>query len=395
MLRFDPFAPQVRINPYPAYHRLRAEAPVHWCAADAWLVTSYVEAERLLNHPQLSHWKRGLLEPDLAQRSPFEYYSSRWLNCFNPHRHSSVKTIFTRLLSVGRLEEIARNLEKTAHALIDTVAGVGEMDAIADFAVPLTLSVACELFGVRPEEQPLFLQRMRSLNGNLFDALAGSTQASKEAQAFLELLHQMVQRRQREPGQDLLSALLQIRDETAEVQGDDVIPFCLFFLFASHDNMVNFIGNSLLALLCHPDQWQELTEQPHQVETAIEELLRYDSPVQLIWLTAQAEISTSTTLIQANEDVLVAIAAANRDPDRFEQPDCLNISRSDTAHLSFGSGPMRCLGARLARLEGAIALRTLTQCLKRLNFGTEKLQWRHRPEVLRGLTALPITFEVR
>jgi len=390
---FDPFSPQVRVNPYPHYQQLRQADPVHWCAANAWFVTRYTDAKTLLQDARLTHWRRENVCLNKANYdSAFEYYSSRWLTCFTPDAVLPLKSIIVSLLGSNALNTIAIESQSLANQLCQTHLSAKRLDVIADFAEPLTLSVVCQILGILPQVRPHFLDVVRGLKGSLFEAISSGPRHNPSGQSFAVLIDELIgQGKISTDG--LLHQLQQMSLTHPEMTTADIIPFTLFFIFAGYENMMNFMGNALLALLCYPDEWADLAKQPEKIDQAIPELLRYDSPIQMIRLTAQVEIDIHNQVIKSGEDVLVAVGAANRDPDQFFQPDQLDISRRNVAHLSFGSGALRCMGAKLAHLEAKIAITTLTQVFKHINFATKTLQWRQRPEVLRGLRSLPITFE--
>lgn len=395
MNRFNPFDPEVRKNPYPHYQQVRRQAPVHWCAANAWLVSRYAEAEALLKDSRLTHWRRErVCRSPGSYDSRFEYYSSRWLTSFTDDATLPLKQGLRPILSGPALAELKPEIESRSRQLVASHQSTGRFDVIADFAEPLALTVVCKLLGITAEVRPDFLAVVRQLEDCLFDVIASTPDQLPPASSapFMALMQELIQAQKVLPD-GLLALLIELSQQHPEMSAADVIPFTLFFIFAGYDNMINFIGNAVLALLCHPQQWEILVEQPQYIDTAIAELLRYDSPIQLIRLTAQADLEIAGQSIQAGDDLLIAVGAANRDPAQFQHPDRLDVTRQPVTHLSFGSGPLRCLGAQLATIEAKAAISALTQSCKQIQFATDTLQWRQRPEVLRGLIALPVSME--
>jgi cytochrome P450 len=267
------------------------------------------------------------------------------------------------------------------------------MDVISDLAFPFPVTIICQLLGVPVEDRDLFRQRTRDLTVLLewqmtpTDFEASATAAVEFAAYFLALFEQ----RRSEPRDDLVSALVAAEHESDKLAHEELLTTCILLLSAGHETTMNLIGNGLLALLRHPDQLALLRSDPSVAANAVEELLRYDSPVQLTARTAKHDSEVGSQTIRQGDQVVALLGAANRDPQVFSEPDRVELARvKANQHVSFGAGHHFCLGAALARVEAQIALTRLAQ-LSDLELATEEPEWR-KQATLRGLEHLPIRF---
>jgi len=277
--------------------------------------------------------------------------------------------------------------------LLDAVEAKGEMDVMPALAAPLPALVIADLLGVPREDYAIFkawATDIVSLVGNP-DPLGALARADGAMQALMAYLGEIIAKRRREPRDDLISAMIAAQEAHDALTDAELLATCNLLLLAGHETTTNLIGNGMLALLRNPDELDLLRREPARIPGATEELLRYDSPVQMTGRRTRTERVIGGTKIEAGQHVVVLIGSANRDPERFADPECLDVRRGDDEHLSFGGGSHYCLGASLARLEGQIAIGAIVSELPKLRLAAEELEWRETL-TLRGLKALPVEF---
>lgn len=389
---FDPRSPEFRTNPYPYYDMLRATGPVfYWGEWGIWFLSRHDDCSALLRDPRLG---RGEMngEPPEAQQALFEM-QKRWMLLKNPPDHRRLRELVHKAFTPRRVEAMRDRIQAITDGLLDWVEGAGQADIIADFAYPLPVTVIAEMLSIPVGDQELFRDWSDALahSLDLTDDPAVYNRASVAAEALTDYLREILAHRRRQPQDDLLSALITAEEGEGRLSEEELYATCALLLIAGHETTINLIGNGLLALLRHPDQLHRLRQEPALVRPAVEELLRYDSPVQMTSRIAFEDIEIRGQKIRAGQEVAFLLGAANYDPERFTTPHQLDISREPNPHLSFGSGIHYCLGAPLARLEGQIALNTLLRRLPDLALATETPE--HRDNyILRGLRSLPVTF---
>jgi len=381
-----PLAPSFVADPYPVYRRLRERDPVHYSIlTEQFVVSRFSDVDRILrdhrkfsNDLQRARSSRGSLgtrkklKPSMLVRDPPDHTRLRRL----------VSRAFTPR-SVAKMEDYIR---ATAHGLLDEVEGAGEFDLMKAFAVPLPTIVIARMIGV-PEQD---LDRFKVWSDRLARALEPLLTPEEvelvhqSDQQLAEYFRTIIEQRRREPRDDLVSRLAEAEDEGDKLTPDETIVMLRLLLTAGNETTTNLIGNGFRALLRHPDQLTLLRERPGLAAAAVEELLRYDSPVQLDMRITTRDLQIGNVAVQSGTLVTLAIGSANHDPERFQRPDELDITRSDQGNISFGRGIHHCLGAPLARLEGRVALEVLLERFDRIGFGPRAP--RYRPSVvLRGL----------
>ena len=377
-------APDFRADPYPIYEDLRRAGVSALSLVEGPLaIFDHRLTAALLEDRRFAHWHL----PRGAAETAFGRLLSRWLTLMDPGNHTLVRQLTSRLLSAARVQQLAIELRHTAARLLPRTAGA--FDVVSDFARPLTLAAAATLLGVPDGERSRFEALVTSAGARLLNA-ATSTPAEVDPAlaAVREFLSELAERARGRADTDRdLPGCLHAATAAEGLTPDDLVAFTIFFLFASHENMMNFIGNAFLALLQRPPALLEFVRRPQP--TAIDELLRFDSPVQFISLLATERTTVAGRTIEPDDLVWASVGAANRDPDRFADPGCLILDRADNQHLTFGRGALFCPGAALARLEGSIALEALAS-LVNPRLATSSLCWREHPIVLRGLHALPV-----
>ena len=368
-------------DPYPTYAALRQTAPVYWSpAAKAWVLTRYADVEAILSDPRVGHW---------TANSPI---FSRWTQMMGPNHHTYLRTAVSRFLSQTAIEAKRTRIQGIADEVFHRAKQAGSLDVVTDLSKPLTLAIVGDMLGIPQDDSPRFQRLIGDLPGGLLQLVRQPARPAEAAafQAFMKYLYTLIEYKRREPSDDFISALIQTQAEGEDLTAKDFIPFTLIFLFAGHDNITNFIGNGALALLRHPEQWKRLREEPSCIDTAVEELLRFDTPLQFVQLVARSDLTLEEKTIRAGDVMFVSIGAANRDPEQFQSPDELDITRQPNRHLSFGAGPMYCIGAALARIQGQVATQALVQHCDPSGGLDAPLQWRSYPKIVRGLVSLPM-----
>jgi cytochrome P450 len=400
--RVDLFDPAFKADPYPTYSELRSSAPVHRITLpdgrDVWLVTRHEDVLAVFKDERfVKNWRKVLTPEQLAQIPPIpevmEPLSANMLDT-DPPDHRRLRALVSKAFTPRLIEHMRPRVQEIADTLLDAVQDRGEMDLIDDYAFPLPITVIAELLGVPAEDRNSFREWSDA-------AVSGDTSREHlekvlipNMQAFIDYLRQMFEEKRRNPAEDLISALVRAEEAGDQLSEDELLGMVFLLLVAGHETTVNLIGNGVLALLQHPDQLEKLRADPSLIRDAVEELLRFDGPVETSTERfAREDVRIGETVIPRGEMVLVVIAAADRDPDRFPDPDALDITRSDNKHLAFGKGIHHCLGAPLARMEGQIAISTLLRRMPelRLKGSPESLSWRPGM-VLRGLQGLPVEF---
>ncbi|MEU8548690.1 cytochrome P450 [Streptomyces roseoverticillatus] len=392
-------------DPYPAYAWLREHAPVHRTAlpsgVEAWLVTRYADARQALADQRLS--KNPVHHSESAHGKgkvgiPGERSANLMTHLLNidPPDHTRLRRLVSKAFTPRRVAEFAPRVQELTDRLIDGFADRGEADLIHEFAFPLPIYAICDMLGVPPEDQDDFRDWAGMMIRHGGGPRGGVARSVKKMRTYLaELIH----RKREDLGEDLISGLIRASDHGEHLTENEAAAMAFILLFAGFETTVNLIGNGTYALLRHPEQRERLQRALAEgdetlLATGVEELLRYDGPVELAtWRFATQDLTIGGQRIAEGDPVLVVLAAADRDPERFADPDTLDLSRRDNQHLGYGHGIHYCLGAPLARLEGQAALATLLRRLPdlRLNAEPEDLRWRGGL-IMRGLRTLPVAF---
>ncbi|MFF2811520.1 cytochrome P450 [Streptomyces sp. NPDC058000] len=405
------FSWEFAADPYPAYAWLREHAPVHRTrlpsGVEAWLVTRYPDARQALADARLS--KNPVHHSDTAHGKgktgiPGERGANLMTHLLNidPPDHTRLRRLVSKAFTPRRVAAFAPRIQELTDQLIDAMiekqhgAQRGSADLIHEFAFPLPIYAICDLLGVPPEDQDDFRDWAGMMIRHGGGPRGGVARSVKKMRAYLaELIH----RKRGELGDDLISGLIRASDHGEHLTENEAAAMAFILLFAGFETTVNLIGNGAYALLRHPAQRELLQKSiaagdTELLGTAVEELLRYDGPVELAtWRYATRELTLGGQRIAAGDPVLVVLAAADRDPARFDEPDVLDLTRRDNPHLGYGHGIHYCLGAPLARLEGQTALATLLTRLPDLRLAAEPddLRWRGGL-IMRGLRTLPVEF---
>lgn len=381
-------------DPYPAYADLRREAPVRRCelreGLSCWLVSGYEEARAALADPRLSRDPRvaGPEWREADRGRPLEDASRLGIHLLTrePPEHTRLRRLVSATFNGRQVEGMRRHIQEIADSLIDVIQPRGKAELIGDFAYPLAITVICDVLGVPAEDRIHF----RQWTSNAVISDDGCPVAAPIPGDYLSGL---VAARRGAKGDDLISELITASDQD-QLSETELLSMIFLLLIAGHEGTVGLIGNGIVSLLGDPAQLALLRDRPDLMDSAVAEVLRYDGPMELAaWRFAREPVTVGETTIPAGEPVVIALAAAHRDPAGFSQPDRFDVTRAANPHLGFGHGTHYCLGAGLARLEGNIALSALFRRLPDLALTTPAERLRRQPSfIIRGFHELPVMF---
>ncbi|MBD2434540.1 MULTISPECIES: cytochrome P450 [Fischerella] len=401
--RLNPFIPEVIEDPYKFYRRYRELDPVHWGLSanprlsGSWYLFRYEDVVHVLESPKFGREAARVREdgkgaPVPAAYKGFRSMVSNWMVFRDPPDHTRLRSLVNKVFSPRMVENIRPAIFGIADSLLDRVQNRGAMDLVEDFAFPLPVMVIATLLGVDPQDRPMFREWALALQHASASRLTPSpevyAQAEQATWGFIEYFKIAIAQRHLEPRQDLITALVKAQDEGNKLNDEEILATCIHLLTAGHETTINLIAKGMLALLRNPDALKLLRSHPELIAGAVEELIRYDSPVQMVTRWAFADVEIGGKVIQRGDSVGLVLGSANRDPARFVNPDVLDIQRQDCKHCGFGSGIHFCLGAALARAEAAIALNVLLNRLPEVRLLNEKVEWAnnivfHGPKHLR------------
>ena len=390
-------SPEFKADPYPFYARLRAESPVFRvelpARQTAWLITRYNDVAAVLKDERFAKDKRNALSLGQAGKEPwvpglFRPLARNMLDV-DPPDHTRLRQLVHKAFTPRLVERLRERIQSLTEELIAAAAKRGRADLIADYALPIPTTIIAEMLGVPASDRHRFHRWSRRIVASDPSGWR-MLPAIPSAIAFLRYIRKLVKARRGSPRDDLVTALVQAEEKGARLNEDELVAMIFLLLIAGHETTVNLIGNGMLALLRHPDQMNRLRDDPGMIKVALEELLRFDGPLEAATERyAREDVEVAGTIIRRGELVYAVLGSANRDERQFPDPDRLDLSREPNRHLAFGLGVHYCLGAPLARLEGQIAIRTLVSRLPHLRMTQRPLRWR-RSLVLRGLAALPV-----
>lgn len=394
-IMFNPLDPAFIRDPYPFYHQLRAREPLHRSPLGFVVATRHADIALLLRDRQLGKRFRERMVKRLGPQALNEV-SYRGLELMmltrDPPDHTRLRGLVTKAFTARRVEEMRPRIQALVDDLIDKIIDRGEMDVIRDFAHPLPVMVICDMLGIPEEDRGPFLESSRIV-GRILDPVPLPREeldrANESSLAQAAYFNDLFERRRREPKDDLITHLVQAEEAGDRLSNEELFANVQLLFGAGHETTTNTIANGLLALHRHPDQLEALKADPSLTPNAVEEVLRYDSAVQMTGRASFEPIEIDGFRIEEGEGVICLLGAGNRDPAVHQAPDRLDIRRKDPKPLSFGGGIHHCLGAQLSRIETDIAFRTLLARLPNLEL-PEKDNPAWRPSfTLRGLTKLP------
>jgi len=398
-IEVDLASPKFKADPYPFFARLREQAPVCRVALPggqpAWLITRYEDVAAALKEERLGKDRLKALTPDQATRQPwvpamFRPLTRNMLD-LDPPDHTRLRGLVQKAFTPRLVERMRERTQSLTQELLDAALRRRRADLIRDYALPVPTTIIAEMLGVPVEDRHRFHRWSRVIVAS-DPSGPGMLKAIPSVLFFLRYIRRLVRARRADPRDDLLSALARTEEAGDQLDEDELLAMIFLLLVAGHETTVNLIGNGSLALMKNPGQMEKLRAEPSGIKTAVEELLRYESPLATATERfAREDIAVAGVTIPRGGLVYAVLASANRDPRQFPDPDTLDLAREPNKHLAFGLGIHYCLGAPLARLEGEIAISTLLRRAPglRLSVAPEALRWR-RGLVLRGLESLPV-----
>ncbi|HEY7020284.1 MAG TPA: cytochrome P450 [Ktedonobacterales bacterium] len=424
-VEFDYFSPDFRANPYPAYAWLREQAPVCWGMGfepgmpGVWHIARYADIQRILKDSRFTHQHARETSSGVADLSPyppplegrgsqsdsavsdesqlFRELSGLSLLFIDPPAHTRLRALVSKAFTPRMVESVRPRAQALADELLDAAASAGTLDVIGGYAMPLTLTIISEMLGVPIESR----EEMREWAGVLAQAVDAKRDttiygpATVVTMQMVALFQGVLEERRAEPRNDLISELLQAHEQGDRLSEQELIVTATTLLLAGPETTVNLIGNGMLALLRHPDQLASLREHPELAPSAVEEFLRYEAPSQMASRVAPEEMEIGGQIVGRGEVLNLLLGSGNHDPEAFDEPDGLDITRANNRHLAFGMGMHYCLGAPLARLEGQVAIEMLLRRFPTLRLSDDPArtpQWRETIS-FRGLRSLWLTLE--
>jgi hypothetical protein len=402
MVVFNPFVPSYKINPHLQYARLRAAEPVHRSIAmQAWILTRYEDCIAILRDPDTFSSDglnaSGQLGAAIReQRATSALGQVQTLLTVDPPAHTRFRGVINHAFTLRRVELIRPRIEAIAQELLDAVSPGGDFELMTAFAQPLPVIVIAELLGIPPSDRDRFKEWSNKIAAttDLLNVDSAIMDARKATLELIDYFNDFIQARRDEPRADLISALVAAQSTEEQLTHEEILAFAILLLVAGNETTTNLIGNGTLALLDNPEAFESLLSHPDNIAdrlpAAIEEMLRYDSPVQGVVRIARRDTTLGTQQIAQGDPLMLMLGAANRDPEQFDDPDCFNVDREANRHLSFGLGPHFCLGAPLARLEAEVAFTLLLQRFPNIARGATDME-RGGTLFLRGLTKLPLS----
>ncbi|HVX19694.1 MAG TPA: cytochrome P450 [Acidimicrobiales bacterium] len=397
---FDPTDAAYRRDPYPTYQRLLDAGRVHQSLFGGPVLVRHADCLAVLHHPQASSdetnstmyrqgVESGLISPDeeMLERRPFLFR--------DPPDHTRLRRLVSKAFTPRRIEALRPRLIEIVDELLAPIEPGATIDVIEDLAYPLPVQVICELLGVPASDHPVFAEWSRYLARSLDPDFLLSPDQVDAQRAAIDNFHQyfidLIAVRRNDLGDDLLSALIAAEEDGDRLNETELHSTLVLLLVAGHETTVNLITNGVHALLRNPDQRALVAADDSLVPSLVEEVLRWDPPVQIDGRTMMADVDIDGLPLAAGETVLMLLAAANRDPEVFDDPSRFDVTRTDNPHVSFGHGIHHCLGAALARAEGQVALGALIRRFPEWELATDEVEYKENL-VLRGLAALPVRF---
>jgi unspecific monooxygenase len=401
MVNFDPHSLEFIANPYPVYDEMRASAPImyrdEW---KLWFFSRHEDINALLRDRRLGTSILHVMTrdelgwpPERLDMAPWHRLSDNMFIELEPPAHTRLRSLVNKAFTPRRVENLRGHIHDIANHLIDRVKPRGRMDLLEDFAVPLPVTVIAELLGVPEVDRP----RLRPWSADIVAMYeldhteAQARRAVQSVEEFTDYLRRLAGLRRQEPRDDLITALAQVEDGGERLSEAELTATCILLLNAGHEATVHTLGNGVLALLQHPEQMQRLRADLGLVDSAVEEMLRYDTPLPLFRRWVLQDMEYKGCPFKRGTEVALLYAAGNRDPARFSDPNTFDIERADNPHLSFGGGVHYCIGAPLARLELQIAINTLLARLPNLRLEEATPEYKET-FIFHGLKALPVTF---
>ncbi|HLO32975.1 MAG TPA: cytochrome P450, partial [Anaerolineales bacterium] len=383
------------------YAQIRSQDPIHWDEElGFWVLTRYDDIVAVYHDSRFSRAQglrsgfERLPQSERVIAEPVYHSFSKTMFYSDPPYHTRLRGLVNSAFTPTAIEQMRPYIQRTVDGLLDAVQTNGKMDVIHDFAYPLPILVISQMLGLPAEQRGQF----KKWSDDLF-AILGSVPHAPElmeraARSLTELssyVKQLGATRRAQPKDDLLTALVDAVEDGEQLTQEELVANVIILLSAGHETTSNLLGNGLLALLQNPTQMQKLREQPYLIASAVEEMMRYDNPVQIAYRSAAKDVQLADKCIRKGQLVNSILAAGNRDPGHYSDPDRFDIARDEGRNLGFGLGIHFCLGAPLVRLEAQIAFTALLRRFPNIDLATEKLEWQEHP-IFRGVKSLPVSF---
>jgi cytochrome P450 len=389
--------PSNRADPYPAYAKIRECGPLHLPDMTLHVFSSFSDCDDVLRHLSSAsdRLKSSAVQHQLANGVEDPPVIPPSFLFLDPPDHTRLRKLVSKAFAPKVVKALEPDIAALVDSLLDKAAAAGQFDVIADLAYPLPVAVICRLLGVPMSDEPAFSHASAILARALDPTLAFSGESpenldeSVQASTWLrDYVQELIVRRRRDPGEDLMSALIHVEESGDQLTEEEIVATCNLLLVAGHETTVNLIANAILAMLRQPEQWSALAENPQRVSAVVEETLRYDPPVQLVGRIAADDMTIGGADVPKGDVMTLLLAAANHDPAVFDRPDEFDPDRDVIRHLGFGKGPHFCLGAPLARLETAAALAKVTARFPDARMTGEPV---YKPNLtLRGMASLSV-----
>ncbi len=389
-----------RANPQAIYEQMREEDPVYrsiqpWSDNPAWFLTRYEDCVNMLKDSRFGKQVRQRLPKEiLTERFPPLLPDNQWSSInrhmlnLDPPDHTRLRTLVHKAFTPRMVNNMKPRIKEIAQNLLDDMADKSEADLISDFAFPLPMTVIAEMLGIPVSDQGKFHRWTQEI------LYANEETTNAAIIEFVAYMHNMLDRYHKEPEENILSALVQAEESGDRMNHTELLSMIFLLLVAGHETTVNLIGNGTLALMQHPDQMQKLQDDPRLINSAIEEMLRYNGPVETsTWRCVFEPVEIGGKMLEPGDGVYAVLLGANRDPAMFDDPNTFDITRTPNKHIAFGHGIHYCVGAPLARLEGTIAVNALLDRFPKLDLNTaiDDLVW-NDDILLHGMKALPVRY---
>jgi cytochrome P450 len=396
------FSEEIVQDPYPTYARLHEEGPIHYVEVAGkwavWSIFNHAECASIAKDARLSakRAQQMLLPLPLSRQAEFSELArmlSLWLIFMDPPEHSRLRKLLNKGFSAAAVEAMRPQVQVIVDQMLSPLKQGSEVDLMRELANPMPVQIILEMLGIPQDLRDIFVEWSRAIaafRGNPNRTVEEARAAQDALIALTEFFRKTVEERRRNKGNDLISLLIDIEEEGEVLTEEELYAQCIALLFAGHETTRNLIGNGMYTLLKNPDQTAELRTKPEMIRSAVEELLRYESPVQFTARVLKEDMEICGQEIRKGWTVQCMLGAANRDPKQFKLPDQLDLKRLNNQHLAFGAGVHACIGAQLARLEGQVAILNLVQRFPNMKLRGPRPEW--APTFgLRGLNSLSVT----
>jgi cytochrome P450 len=381
------FSDEILQDPYPTYARLHEEGPLHYLDVDGkwalWSLVSHAECSSAAKDPRFSakRAQQMLLSLPLSSQSEFSELARMmglWLIFMDPPEHTRLRKLLNKGFSPAAVEGLRPQVEAIVDRMLKPLEHGSEVELMREFANPMPVRIISEMLGIPQELHDTFVNWSRAIavfRGSPDRTVEQARAAQDALIALTDFFRKAVAERRRNKGNDLISLLIDIEEEGEVLTEEELYAQCIALLFAGHETTRNLIGNGMYTLLRHSQETAELREKPEMIRTAVEEILRYESPVQFTARVLKEDVELCGQRIPRKWSILCMLGAANRDPKRFKEPDQLDLKRLNNQHLAFSAGPHACIGSQLARLEGQIALLNLVQRFPEMRLNGPRPTW--------------------